>query len=353
MEQSPLQDKFVALTESFHPYDAHWELTSHCNGSCGYCYIRDNTKPDLPTDDMLRIADALSENGILNLTISGGEAFLRTDILTILQRVVDNDFFSFSLFTNGTLLTPHHLEFLVENRRYIQMIQFSAFSHHADLHDRYMGIPGSLEKIIRNAQTLQEAGIRVVIAVNIIDFNLKDFSQTRAFFTERNLIVNPSFIKLISPHNPDGVPEMLTSEAYFYNCLQQIDDDLAENEQKAMNVCLHGNAQRNQLCGGIKMHLSIDYRGDIRPCSLFTDLIVGNALENRTFASMLRSSEPYRALRAMTVADLPECNKCRFVDYCAICLGARAMEHGDYFKPDRQRCNLARAVYTFTTGKTA
>jgi radical SAM protein with 4Fe4S-binding SPASM domain len=345
------QEKLDTLANTFHPYNAQWEVTARCNASCGYCYIRDNRQPDLSTEDMLRIVDALSENGILTLCISGGEMFLRSDILTILQRVIDIDFFALSLFSNATLLNPRHLEFLIQNKRYIHTIQFSAFSHHAEIHDRYMGIVGAFDVMMSRAQSLRNVGIRVVIAFNIFDFNLKEASETQAFFTQHDFIVHTSIIKLITPSNRNGVPNTLLSEQHFGNCLRQIDDDLVENTKNAMNECLQGILPDKQFCAGIRNFICIDSVGDIRPCSLFTDMVVGNALEKRSFTDMLQSSEAYLRLRGLTIQDLPECNTCQFVGYCQICLGARAFEHGDYRIPDRQRCNLARAAYTIATGK--
>ena len=99
--------------------------------------MHDENYPELDTAGMLNVADKLAEAGVLNLTLSGGEPFLRRDILDILTRAIENDFFAVSLLTNGTVLSGKHLDFLTKHARYVHAIQMSVFSQHDTVNDSY------------------------------------------------------------------------------------------------------------------------------------------------------------------------------------------------------------------------
>src|SRR4051812_11768630 len=70
---------------------AVWELTLKCNLACGHCGSRagDPRVDELSTDEALDLVRQLAEAGITEVTIEGGEAFLRPDWLTIARAISD------------------------------------------------------------------------------------------------------------------------------------------------------------------------------------------------------------------------------------------------------------------------
>lgn len=71
---------------------AVWELTLKCNLSCGHCGSRAGERRDneLSTEEALDLVRQLAEAGITEVTIEGGEAFLRPDWLTIARAISDH-----------------------------------------------------------------------------------------------------------------------------------------------------------------------------------------------------------------------------------------------------------------------
>jgi radical SAM protein with 4Fe4S-binding SPASM domain len=69
---------------------AVWELTLKCNLACGHCGSRagDRRADELSTDEALDLVRQLADLGITEVTIEGGEAFLRRDWLTIARAIV-------------------------------------------------------------------------------------------------------------------------------------------------------------------------------------------------------------------------------------------------------------------------
>lgn len=70
---------------------AVWELTLKCNLACGHCGSRagDRRDDELSTVEALDLVRQLADAGITEVTIEGGEAFLRPDWLTIARAITE------------------------------------------------------------------------------------------------------------------------------------------------------------------------------------------------------------------------------------------------------------------------
>ena len=69
---------------------AVWEITLKCNLACSHCGSRAGQRRpnELNTDEALDLVHQLAEVGIKEVTLIGGEAFLRRDWLTIAHEIV-------------------------------------------------------------------------------------------------------------------------------------------------------------------------------------------------------------------------------------------------------------------------
>ncbi|HJL40372.1 MAG TPA: radical SAM protein [Myxococcales bacterium LLY-WYZ-16_1] len=76
------------------PYHRHtyavWEITLKCNLACGHCGSRagDSRVDELDTEEALDLVRQMAEVGITEVTLIGGEAFLRPDWLEIAAEIV-------------------------------------------------------------------------------------------------------------------------------------------------------------------------------------------------------------------------------------------------------------------------
>ena len=66
-----------------------WEITLACNLRCGHCgATAGHARPDeLSPAEALRLADDLAALPVLEVTLMGGELFLRPDWLAIAERL--------------------------------------------------------------------------------------------------------------------------------------------------------------------------------------------------------------------------------------------------------------------------
>lgn len=81
----------IGDSEDPHPIYCVWEITLECDLGCRHCGSRaGEARPDeLSTDECLDVVDQLHEMGIREVTLIGGEAYLRDDWDTIAAAITD------------------------------------------------------------------------------------------------------------------------------------------------------------------------------------------------------------------------------------------------------------------------
>lgn len=67
-----------------------WQLTSHCNRMCPYCYGPANFN-DLSLSEVKSIVDTLAKMGVKQIGLTGGEPLLYPHITDLIEYIFDND----------------------------------------------------------------------------------------------------------------------------------------------------------------------------------------------------------------------------------------------------------------------
>lgn len=150
------------------------EPTWRCNLNCCHCYIRDPGHQELGIDAWRLILDQLAHAGCLHLAITGGEPLRYRHFLELYQHAALSGFLV-TLFTNGTLITPHIAEVLAElpPRR----LEISLYGATKDTYEAVTGIPGSYGKLLRGLEIL--SGYRSRIDVILKAVLLKESAAER------------------------------------------------------------------------------------------------------------------------------------------------------------------------------
>jgi len=95
----------------FHsPYTCNIKITHRCNLKCHFCGLwRNADNHELYLENYVTVANILKQLGIARVVITGGEPFLRQDLVEIIS-IFSRSGFSTTLLTNGTLTTTSKLE---------------------------------------------------------------------------------------------------------------------------------------------------------------------------------------------------------------------------------------------------
>lgn len=159
-------------------------LTGACNLRCRYCFYADEmtARRDLPEAEWQRFFDELGRLTVRQVTLSGGEVFVRADLWALLDGVIRNRM-RFALLSNGTLLTDDNVARLVERRRRLDYVQISIDGSCAETHDRSRGA-GSFERAVAGLRRLREARLRANVRVTINRHNVDELEAIAAFLLD-------------------------------------------------------------------------------------------------------------------------------------------------------------------------
>jgi SynChlorMet cassette radical SAM/SPASM protein ScmE len=213
------------------PRELDVELTARCNLRCTYCYFFDNPAVeyhDLSTEAWLRFFEECGRLGIMNLTLAGGEPFIRKDLRKLIEGIVHNRM-RFSILSNGGLINDDIAAFIAETGR-CDFVQISLDGSCPETHDVCRG-RGSFERAVRGIHTLQRNGVPVTVRMTIHRHNVQDLENTARFLLEDL-----------------GIPDFSTNAAgYLGSCRYSANNVLLtiEQRQEAMESLLRLSQRYN------------------------------------------------------------------------------------------------------------
>ena len=149
-----------------------WNITQRCNLRCKHCYAAGtpDVSRELTTAECKRAIDGFAAFGCPVVLFSGGEPFVRPDLLELAayarekgRRVV------FS--TNGTLITP-------DIAAQIKAIGASYVGISIDgvreTHDAFRGVAGAYDRSLAAIRACREAGVKVGLRVTLTHANVRE-----------------------------------------------------------------------------------------------------------------------------------------------------------------------------------
>lgn len=320
------------LTRAHHiPLIAVVELTHRCNLHCRHCYIDRVTaipaSDELSTDEVKHILDQLADAGTLHLVFTGGEIFLRPDLLELCRYARERSF-DLRLFTNATLMSDEDISCLRSLN--ISRVEASVYGR-AATHDSITGADGSWEQTTRAIKNLSAAGVIVGIKTPLMTINAGD----RHWLKEQSSAwgIPVTFDPIIAPGNAGG-----NESVQFRLSEQQLREVYAEEMQPAPARAPHPD---DLSCSAGFNMLSISPNGTMYPC-LQLLLPLGNVRE-RSLNDMWKDSNPALAsYRAIISQDIAVCGTCSLTPYCQRCPGLALLEDGSLTGPSRISCITAK-----------
>src|SRR5690348_8436513 len=138
-----------------------YEATMRCNLHCEFCYVGDilNIEGEWRQELSLEaLAKAFPEKSGLQVSLTGGEIFMRKDIMSVLDLFRTKGYACGYLTTNGTIITEERAEALADlaARGFLKHISVSVDGP-KELHDVARGLKGTFERTTQGLQRLQAA----------------------------------------------------------------------------------------------------------------------------------------------------------------------------------------------------
>ncbi len=317
---------------------AVWEITLKCNLACSHCGSRagnERTK-ELSTEEALDLVQQMAEVGIKEVTLIGGEAFLRPDWLEIAQAITQAGMLC-GMTTGGYGIS-------LETARKMKAAGIRTVSVSIDglesTHDRLRGRKGSWKYAFKTMSHLQEAGIYFGCNTQINRLSAPEFP--RIYESIRDAGARAWQIQLTVPMGNAADNADILLQPYelldLYPMLARVVRRAYREGVKVQagnNIGYYGPDERLlrgrgkehefsfwQGCSAGLSTLGIEADGAIKGCpSLPTTAYTGGNIRDRSLRDIVENTEQ---LRLNLGAGTPEgtkhlwgfCKTCEFAELC-------------------------------------
>ena len=304
-------------------FNCIFDLLIPCNLRCRHCYLDFSEKDIMPLAEVRDYFGQIAEHGCPSLTLTGGEIFLRHDLMDIIS-CAEEEGFSTLLLTNGNFIDAKYAAKL--GQHHLDGVQISMYGSNAETHEGVTRKPGTFEKSVTAARLLVEQGIRVELAYFIQHDNVEDAYRFPEF--ARSLKCSCKFDTKLVP-NRNGSKELLR----YAVTLEQM-AGLYESR------LVHRST--DFLCTAGASKARITARADVYPCELINTASLGN-LRKESLAEIWAS--PRRAhLRSDILNYKPKrCGGCNHTTECEPCAAMRG-----YNQPEHMEAPVSEACFLTT-----
>jgi len=339
------------------------EITASCNLRCRYCYFFNNPAVeyrDLPADEWLRFFDDLGSLGVMDVTLAGGEPFIREDLTALLEGLVRNRM-RFTLLSNGALIDDEIAAFIARTGR-CDCVQISVDGSCAAVHDTCRG-RGAFNGAVRGIRTLQRHRVNVAVRVTIHRHNIDDLENIAHFLLEElglpgfgtnsagylgTCRLNADDVMLTIAERQVAMATLLRLAEKYPDRISANAGPLAEGrawrmmeEARAQNAPAFPNRGRLTACGCPSSKISVRADGAIVPCNMLNHIELGR-INHDSLAEIWQNSPALNQLRnrhTIPLTDFKFCAGCSYIPYCTgSCPGLAYTITGKVDQPSPDAC---------------
>lgn len=343
------QEKFDYYRNWNAPSTVFWDITGECNLRCAHCYNFEGMRHEneLSTVEIKRTLEEMSAFGVKSISFSGGEPFMRKDMLEIVHHATDLGFDSVGVSTNGILLDRDIAGQLTAANLNVQI---SIDGDEAQVHDMARGVKGAFDGAVRGIKLLLEDKVNLSVCTtaskwnvdripNIIqlmdDLGVKNYRVQGVVPMGRGKM-NAGDLRL----SPGRMKELVQ---YLENRKIQISSynmTLKPPPTDPVNYCDSG------VCSAASSVCSITSQGNVVPCTYFWGMN-GENLRDHTFQWIWENSALLNYFRSVRLNDIKGlCRDCKWLLSCHGGCKAENYSNGDIFESSRS-CWVAEEMKSF------
>lgn len=317
--------------QRWRPTYAVWEITLACDLSCRHCGSRaGKARPDeLTTAEALDVVEQLAALGTKEVTLIGGEAYLRDDWTRIARAVADKGM-RCTMTTGGRQLTRERAQQAKDAGIAAVSVSVDGFE---ELHDRLRGVKGSFAAACAALENLAAVGLRATANTQITRPGLPHIEALGHHLVTLGIRAWQVQITVAMGRAVDE-PELLLEPYHMLEVLPLLARMKPVLEERGVllwpgnNIgyfgpheeTLRGHIPRGYMwsCGAGRSTLGIEANGDVKGCpSLPSADYVGGNLRDHSLKTIWEQTAPLRFTRDRTVADLwGYCRSCYYADTC-------------------------------------
>lgn len=327
----PLAGDARDVDRAWRPIYAVWEITLKCDLACRHCGSRaGRARPDeLTTAEALDLVRQMADLGVKEVTLIGGEAYLREDWTTLVRAVRQHGMLC-SITTGGRAFTAERARAAKEAGVHAVSVSIDGLR---ETHDRIRALAGSFDAAMASVRNLREAGLPVYANTQINRWNAGELEAVFDLLVEQG--VRAWLMQITTAMGRAGDEQDLLLEPYQ---VLDVIPRLARLKQRAAEAKIrlfpgnnigyfgpHESVLRSTMpdqhggsCGAGRLTLGLEANGDVKGCpSLPTADYVGGNVRDHSLREIWEQTAPLRFMRDRTVADLwGFCRTCYYAEAC-------------------------------------
>lgn len=310
------------------PLKGTFELTARCNFDCKMCYIHLTEEQirqqgrELTNEEWLEIARQAKEAGMLYLTLTGGEVFVRPGFRQLYEELSKMGFL-IQIFSNGYCVDESVMEWLEQMPPYT--LRFTLYGASDETYEKVCGVKNGFTRVAHAIDLVKKADIPFYMVSTIVKENKDDFEAMYKFAEEKKVYFRASTAVLKSNR---GVERDIDAHRIEY--MEAIGTEMKEYP-KLKNLL--------DTCGSYRKGFWITWNGNMQLCSFMSEPKI-----SVTELSFIKSWN--KLLTELAKIRMPSaCEKCKYSGFCVRCPGMLAAECGSIMQVDEAFCNRAKTLY--------
>jgi radical SAM protein with 4Fe4S-binding SPASM domain len=323
----------LAPGETPRPRLAVWEFTLACDQACLHCGPRAGHPrgDELTTEEALQLVRDLARMGVGEVSLIGGEAYLRNDFLLVLREIRTQGMLA-SMVTGGYNLTRARAEAAVEAGLLLAGISIDGLEHS---HNRVRNTPDSWRRAFAALRLLREAGCQANANTQINAYTRHELFELLELLGAEG--VRSWQLQITVPHGNAADHRELLLQPYMLLELYDVLDSLITRAAAlgmsiwpANSLGYFGPLERRLRapvmkktghysgCQAGSSSIGIESNGAIKPCpSLGGEVNIGGNIRDYSLEHLWHNTAQLSGLRQRTRADLwGYCHDCYYAEVC-------------------------------------
>lgn len=297
-----------------------WHISEACNLKCLHCYQENNKPIQLEYNKLLNILNQYKEllkeiglKGHINLT--GGEPLCSPHFFKLLEEFKkDKDLYTFSVLTNGTLITKEIAERISKYKPTYVQVSLEGGKKTND----YIRGKSVYKKVGEVVKLLKKQNVYVSISFTATSKNYKEFPKVVKYAEKLKVdnVWSDRFIPLGTEHDMDF--KMSKDETQAYLRIMQKERVRLKEKKSKTTVAMYRALQFQMThdypyrCTAGDYLLTVMENGDLVPCRRMP-IVVGNLLKDNML-ELYRTSPILKELQEQKIPK--DCKKCEHSERC-------------------------------------
>ena len=277
------------FSKKYVPDHGLYELTLRCNMNCIHCGSSAGEKRtnELTTEEWNDVTRQLADMNCSQISLLGGEPFLRKDWYEISKEIKDNGIKA-TYMSNGFLIN----EKVIDKLRKIEpkVVSVSLDGARKETHDKIRQIKGSFDRSMEVTSNLRKAGINTTVVTSINKLNFQELPKLRSMMLNKGVVWQ---LQIAIPLGRFKKDLLLSKEEYYAAAIFIASTRQNYNQKELPIIGTHcfgyySKKLRNPMvfpwngCQAGISTIGVQSNGEVKGClSLPSEFIEGNIRESK------------------------------------------------------------------------